>query len=108
MIWAVDTDGDNQLDRNLDTNGDGVIDINDDTTPGNGVLEGAALATPVPLSDIRAVKIWVLARTDKAIRGQHDTNTYVVGRRVIIPTGADTQFKHELLTTTVRCRNLNS
>lgn len=108
VIWAVDTDGDNQPDLNLDTNGDGVIDIKDDTTPGNGVLEGVPLASPVPLSDIRAVKIWVLARTDKAIRGEHDTNTYVVGRRVIIPTGADTRFKHELLTTTVRCRNLNS
>jgi len=108
VIWAVDTNGDNQLDRNLDTNGDGVIDINDDTVPGNGVLEGVALAAPVPLADIRAVKIWVLARTDRVIRGWNDGDSYVVGRRVVIPTGDATRFKRRLLTTTVRCRNLNT
>lgn len=109
VIWAVDTNGDNQLDLNLDTDGDGRIDINDDTTAGNGVLEGVALVgTPVPLADIRAVKIWILARTDQVIRGFHDTDSYVVGRRVITPAGDDNRFKRRLLTTTVRCRNLNT
>ena len=109
VIWAVDTNGDNQLDLNLDTDGDGVINISDDTTPGNGVLEGVALVgTPVPLADIRAVKIWILARTDQVIRGFHDTDSYVVGRRVITPAGDDNRFKRRLLTTTVRCRNLNT
>ena len=107
VIWAVDTTGDNQLDRNLDTNGDGVINMSDDTTPGNGVLEGVVLGA-VPLADIRAVKIWILARTDKVIRGSNDTNSYVVGRKVVTPSGSDRQFKRRLLTTTVRCRNLNS
>ena len=108
VIWAVDTNGDNQLDLNLDTDGDGRIDISDDTTAGNGVIEGVALGTPVPLADIRAVKIWILARTDQVIRGFHDTNGYVVGRRVITPVGDDNRFKRRLLTTTVRCRNLNT
>ncbi|MBW1773889.1 MAG: PilW family protein [Deltaproteobacteria bacterium] len=112
VIWAVDTNGDNQLDLNLDTDGDGVINISDDTTPGNGVLEGVtlvALGLPnVPLADIRAVKIWILARTDQVVRGFHDTNSYVVGRRVITPVGDDNKFKRRLLTTTVRCRNLNT
>ena len=108
VIWAVDTDFDNELDLNLDTNGDGRIDISDDTTAGNGVLEGVALGTPVPLADIRAVKIWILARTDQVIRGFHDTNDYVVGRRVITPVGDDNRFKRRLLTTTIRCRNLNT
>ncbi|MBW1945445.1 MAG: PilW family protein [Deltaproteobacteria bacterium] len=112
VIWAVDTNGDNQLDLNLDTDGDGVINISDDTTPGNGVLEGVtlvALGLPnVPLANIRAVKIWILARTDKVIRGFHDTDSYVVGRRVITPVGDDNKFKRRLLTTTVRCRNLNT
>ena len=108
VIWAVDTNGDNQLDLNLDTDGDGRIDMSDDTTAGNGVLEGVALGTPVPLADIRAVKIWILARTDRVVRGFHDTNSYVVGRRVITPVGDDNRFKRRLLTTTVRCRNLNT
>ncbi len=108
VIWAVDTNGDNQLDRDLDTNGDGVINMGDDTTAGNGVLEGVALGTPVPLEDIRAIKIWVLARTDRVIRGQNDSDTYVVGRKVVTPTGNAAKFKRRLLTTTVRCRNLNT
>lgn len=112
VIWAVDTTGDNQLNLSLDTNGDGLINMSDDTTAGNGVLEGVALATlglpNVPLDDIRAIKIWVLARTDRVIRGQNDSDTYVVGRKVVTPTGNAAKFKRRLLTTTVRCRNLNT
>ena len=107
VVWAIDSNNDNLLDLNLDTNGDGVIDASDDTN-GDGIIEGVALAAPVPLADIRAVKIWILARTDKVIRGQDDTDTYVVGRRVITPTGSATAFKRRLLITTVRCRNLNT
>jgi type IV pilus assembly protein PilW len=107
VIWAVDSNGNGDLDRNLDTNGDGVINAADDTN-GDGVIEGVAIAPEVGLADIRAMKIWILARTDQVIRGWHDTGRYVVARSVVTPAGNDTRYKHRLLTTTVRCRNLNT
>ena len=103
VIWAVDTDGDNQLDRDLDTNGDGVIDENDDDDE-NGFIDDKVLASPIPITAIRAVKIWVLARTDRSMRGYTDTNTYVVGDMVLTPGGS---YRRRILTTNVRCRNLS-
>jgi len=105
VIWAIDSDNDNDLDLNLDTNGDGVIDASDDTNT-NGLIDGTPLATDVPLTAIRAVKIWILARTDRTIRGYTDTNTYVVGDKVVTPSGNARKYRRRLLKTTVKCRNL--
>lgn len=106
VIWAIDSDNDNDLDLDLDTNGDGVIDASDDTNPTNGLIDGTPLATDVPLTAIRAVKIWILARTDRTIRGYTDTNTYVVGDKVVTPSGNARKYRRRLLKTTVKCRNL--
>jgi type IV pilus assembly protein PilW len=94
IIWAFDSNADGILDKQLDSNTDGVIDEND--TPIN-------LTTPVPISRIRAVRIWILARTRSPLRDHHYTKTYVVGDKVI--TTAD-DYERVLLTTTVNCRNL--
>ena len=96
VIWAIDSDGDGFLDTNLDTNGDGVIDIND-------ALGGVGLATQVDISNIRAVRIWVLARTKNKAKNFTDTRTYKVGDNVITP---GDHFRRRLLTTNVTCRNL--
>lgn len=105
VIWAIDSDNDNDLDLDLDTNGDGVIDASDDTNT-NGLIDGTPLATDVPLTSIRAVKIWLLARTDRTIRGYTDTNIYVVGDKVVTPSGNARKYRRRLLKTTVKCRNL--
>ncbi|UCD81155.1 MAG: PilW family protein [Desulfobacterales bacterium] len=87
IIWAFDSDisdGNNQLTANLET--------------------GLPLAVPVPLSDIRAVRIWILARTRAPVRGHFDSRTYTVGDRIV--SSADT-YQRRLIRTTVYCRNMS-
>jgi len=95
-IWAIDSDDDKALDRNLDTDSDGDIDIND-------AAGGAALPATVNIDNIRAVKIWILARTGRIVDNYTDATTYVVGdKRVTVNDG----YQRRLLTTTVKCRNM--
>jgi type IV pilus assembly protein PilW len=104
IIWAVDSNlGDNELDTFLDTNDDGVIDIND-------AEGGAALAGQVPIGNIRAVRIWLLARTRQPIRGYTDNRTYPVGiiHRGPGDAGWDASRRHVVLTATVYCRNIGT
>ncbi|CAB1070903.1 hypothetical protein D1AOALGA4SA_1066 [Olavius algarvensis Delta 1 endosymbiont] len=86
IIWAYDSDpddGDNRLTTNL--------------------TSGLPLAGPVSLSDIRAVRIWILARTRAPVRGHFDQRTYTVGDRVIV--SAD-RYQRRLIRSTVYCRNM--
>jgi type IV pilus assembly protein PilW len=102
IIWAYDSDADGLLDTLLDSNADGLVDSADDLD-GNGRIDDAALTPAVPISRIRAVQIWLLARTRSPLRDHLDTDTYVVGDKVL--SFAD-HYKRELLTTVVNCRNL--
>ncbi len=116
VIWAVDSDGDRLLDRVLDTNDDGVINTAD--TPGGQDLIGAGWETAyVPLSRIRAVRVWLLARSRVPLKNYADAATYVVGNKHIdardsnrdgVVDGSDKtdNFKRRLLTATIQCRNL--
>jgi len=110
VIWAVDSVGDNNLDLNLDTNNDGNIDENDAPASGNDLIGGTALPDVVSPQDIRAVRIWMLARTGHGDKSFLNTKTYTVGNKVITPnTDADLNndnLRMRLLTTTVRCRNM--
>jgi type IV pilus assembly protein PilW len=102
VIWAIDSDGDNDLDRLLDDNADGVIDVAD--TPGGVSLTGLGLADDIPPVNIRAVRIWLLARTEGAVRGGYtDPQTYVIAARRLTP--AD-NFQRRLLTSTIHFRNI--
>jgi len=94
IIWAFDSNADGLLDKQLDSNANGVIDEND--IPIN-------LAATVPISRIRAVRIWILARTRAPLRDHQYTQTYVVGDKVLTPVDG---YERMLLTTTVNCRNL--
>jgi type IV pilus assembly protein PilW len=109
IIWAIDsddTDADKRLDVNLDGNNDGTIDASDDTN-GDGLIDdndaGTALASPVDLEKIRAVKIWILARTGREDRAFADTSTYVLGNQRV---NANDGSRRQLLTTMVKCRNM--
>lgn len=103
IIWAIDSDGDKDLDVNLDENNDGEIDIKD-SAKGKDLshVDNGGLAD-VPLSDIRAVRIWLLARGDRSNSHQGNNRIHVVANQRI---STNDGFKRRLLTTTVRCRNM--
>ena len=106
IIWAIDQDGDGVLDRSLDTTGDGIVDINDAT--GGSDLSTMTDDDGEPLSNIsvdriRVVRVWILARTRSAIKGFSDTSSYKVGSQIVFKNDG---FKHNLLTSTIKCRNL--
>jgi type IV pilus assembly protein PilW len=102
IIWAYDSDADGLLDTLLDSNADGVVDSADDLN-GDGRIDDAVLNPAVPINRIRAVQIWLLARTRSPLRDHVDTDTYVVGDKVL---SFGDHYKRELLTTVVNCRNL--
>ncbi|MBW1819763.1 MAG: prepilin-type N-terminal cleavage/methylation domain-containing protein [Deltaproteobacteria bacterium] len=122
IMWAIDADGNDMLDRDLDTNGDGTIDAEDDAADGreDGLIQGSQLpgGVEVGLDRIRAVRIWLLVRTGRPVEGYTDTSAlsgsgagYVVGNRVIRPStepGARFNAHHmrRLATSMVICRNL--
>jgi Type IV Pilus-assembly protein W len=100
-IWAIPDGGGNWTD--LDTNNDGVVDIND-ATPAGLAAALPSLASAGQLDEIRAVRVWILARTSRADQDYTDTNVYKVGANVI-PAPND-NFRRRLLTANVRCRNM--
>jgi type IV pilus assembly protein PilW len=112
IVWAIDsdpTDTNNQLNVKLDGNGDGFINVSDDTNDDLVIDEndaGTALASPVDLDRIRAVKIWLLVRTGNPDRNYTRANTYVVGNSIIQINDANRHHRGQLLVTTVRCRNM--
>jgi len=122
IIWAVDNDPldfFDELDVNLDTNNNGIIDIGDNTA-GTGIPS-------VGFDRIRAVRIWILARSDREDPDYVNNHIYVVSNQRINPAAqgtdgedndgdtfideADEQDKElcrmRLLMTTVRCLNMN-
>ena len=64
---------------------------------------GAALPSVVSFDRIRAVRIWILARTRNPLRGDTATKNFVVGDKIINVTD---NYQYRLLTATVKCRNL--
>ncbi len=95
-IWAIDTNADGRLDTNIDTNADGVIDANDNPA-------GIALTTPVNISTIRAVRLWILARTSRADTRYRDTRTYVVGNQHLT---VNDGYRRRLVSIIIKCRNM--
>jgi len=100
-IWAFHSGG---VWFNLDINDDGFIDATDGPGVGNsGSITGVSTGTSFNINDVRAIKIWILARSNRQDATYNNTNTYVVGRQVITP---NDKFYRRLLTTIVTCRNL--
>jgi len=64
---------------------------------------GDPLATPISLDRIRAVRIWILARTRNQLREAAVTKNFLVGDKVVNVTD---NYQYRLLTATVKCRNL--
>lgn len=93
IIWAVPSGVGTW--SNLDTNNDGKIDTND--TAG-----GSDTGTSIDLSDIRAVKVWVLVRSSRTDSTYTNTNTYVVGDLHLTP---GDHYRRRLGRTTIQLRN---
>ena len=107
VIWAIDTDGDNDLDTSLDDNNDGVIDQND--TIGGTSLTALGLTDDIPVDQIRAMRIWLLARTKGPLlsqRGDLNRSYYIPGRTPFPLLIFNDNRARRLLTATVQCRNL--
>jgi len=102
VIWAFDSDGGGTLDKNLDTNDDGVIDAADSGDGADLPVEIAPTGE-VALDKIRAVRIWILARTENEEKGYSGTSTYALAnQRFAYNDGR----RRQLVITTVKCRNM--
>lgn len=99
IFWSIQNGG-NWLE--LDANGDNQITAADDTDS-NGTINSVDTGIAVDLADIRAVKIWVLARASRSDKNYTSTQSYVVGDQVITPSD---NFRRRLLSTVVTCRNM--
>ena len=104
IIWAHDSDGDGLLDMALDTDQNGFIDSADDIDK-DGMLNDRPLAHPVPLTSIRAVRIWLLGRTRAPVYGPAGNGPAVVGNRILVSAAKD-RYRRMLHTGVVLCRNL--
>ncbi len=101
VIWAIDNDNGNNLDTSLDSDADGDITINDN-------LQG--LGTAIELRRIRAVRIWLLARSRQAYQDYTDASSrYAMGYRIFDlsePANANSiNFRHWLLSGVVALNN---
>jgi len=112
LIWAVDTDNDGLLDAHLDSNDDGAIDAADDQN-GDWIidgLDGGVLNPPVPMSEIRMVRIWLLARAKQISKKYVNTDRTVIGGRIFPldkdANGFNDAYKRRVLVRTVDCKNL--
>jgi prepilin-type N-terminal cleavage/methylation domain-containing protein len=111
ILWAVDSDGNGNLDAILDTNDDGVIDELDDAGTGDNRITAADdaighLATPVSFNRVRAVRVFLLAVSERETKeNMVDLNTYTVGNQVIVPPNPPDRFKRRVLTFDVALRN---
>ncbi len=101
--WAIiKSDGGTDTWFDLDADGDGEITEED----GAGeVINGTKIITtdPADVADIRAIRVWMLARTGEEDRGYRNRQTYIVGNRVKT---YDDHYRRRLLSTIVKCRNL--
>lgn len=111
FAYAFDADGNNELDYN-DANTNSQLDIGetiwayDQDNDGwlDTQIDGTALAVPVFLDTIRAVRIWILGRTTGEFNGFRDTRTYTLGGFTVA--GNNDAYKRRLLSTTINCRNM--
>ena len=89
VLWAFDSDSDLHLDTLIDS---------------TGATASVSLNPTIPIHYIRAVRIWLLARASRSARSTNDTNTYFLGNETVTPAGDN--FKREIISATVMCRNM--
>ncbi len=72
------------------------------------LADGTQTITPADPGSIRAIKIWILARTGREISSFTDTRTYTTPSGASINKGKpfNDNFRRRILTAMVRCRNM--
>jgi prepilin-type N-terminal cleavage/methylation domain-containing protein len=112
IIWAIDDDATPGLDTNLDSNQSGTIDQND--AGGDNVIDFAdgGLPASIKMQKIRAVRIWILARSGRTYTGYVNSGIFQVGRKVFKPhdvavaNGDNTdKYRYLVLSSSVHLRN---
>lgn len=99
VIWAVPNGAGAWVDLDIDNNG--AIDNNDATPAPIG------LANAAQLGQIRAVRIWILARASRPDPEFVDTTTiYKVGANLIPVPAVNDNFRRRLLSVNIRSRNM--
>lgn len=106
LIWAVDSDNDNRLDTHIDPTDDGLVDAGDDRDQDGRItpMDGGVLNPPIAVGSIKAVRVWLLAKSTRPVKDHVDQGVYVVGDKIIKPNGDG--FVRRLLVTTIDGRNL--
>ncbi|WP_316347682.1 PilW family protein [Desulfuromonas acetoxidans] len=94
IIWAIDAGNDNVWDR---------LAIN--TTASPPTVNTVSTGTPIKMQHIRAIRIWLLSRTEAPDQNYTDSNTYIVGKQAITP---NNHYRHRLLDRVILCRNLGT
>lgn len=106
IIWAVDSNNDDLLDLNLDQNDDGQITIADAGSVDTTLIEeadGGAPALAVPLRNIRAVQVWLVARSSRATQDANISGNFFAGRKILSPNSA---YYWRSVSVIVQCRNM--
>ena len=112
IIWAVDDDGMSGLDTNLDNNHTGTIDEAD--AGGDDKIDNAdgGLGTQIKMQKIRAVRIWIMARSNRVYQNYTNSGVFQVGPKVFKPkevaiaNGDNTdKFRYLVLSSSVHLRN---
>ncbi len=109
LAYAIDSDGDGELDQSggqtlwaIDAGNDNDWDsLTVNQAAGTAVV--AETGIPVNEEDIRAVRIWLLSRSEAADPNYTDSNTYVIGPHVVQP---NNNFRHRMAERIVLCRNM--
>ena len=109
LAYAIDVNQDGELDQSGGSTM-WVIDAGNDSDWDSLVVDQAAgtaviTETGIPLNrkDIRAVRIWLLARSEASDPNYTDSNTNVVGPTIVNP---NDHFHHRMAERTVLCRNM--
>ncbi|MCP4605808.1 MAG: prepilin-type N-terminal cleavage/methylation domain-containing protein [Proteobacteria bacterium] len=122
IIWGIGPNAAGNW-ANLDTDKNGIIDEDDFGSDENLIVEtnmglietnmdsDTDTGTPWNIADIRAVRIWLLARADRGDNKYANDTEYVIGNQkftfVDDSRGIETRnIRRRLLTTTVNFRNL--
>ncbi len=109
LAYAIDSDGDSQIDQSGGATMWVVDADNDDDwdrltiNQAAGTVVSAETGIPVNTKDIRAVRIWMVAQSEAPDPQFTDNKTYVVGPRIFQP---NNNFRHRMLERTVLCRNM--
>ena len=93
------------LTATYERNDDGVID-GADNVAGQALTGMAAVGTNVTTDRIRAVQVWLLARSTRPDQSLVDNRTYVVARQRYTAPANLQAFPRRLLTETFKTRNL--